>query len=107
MHTYLLMNDRQQQVAAASISFLILVIVFLCPWRVESSGEIQWSPIYQPPMSYERSYDKDYGSQGGSRIKLNEADIAVGVLSLEVLVIVVVGGMMYLYFADSGESNEH
>lgn len=100
------MNDRQQQVVAAAVAFIILVVVFLCPWRAESSGEIRWSPIYQPPMSYVRSYDNAYGSQGGSRIKSDEAHIAFGLLTIEVLAVGVAGGVLYVFFAESDKVDE-
>ena len=104
------MNDRQQQVLAAFISGLILVVVFLCPWRVAPSGEIRWSPIYQPPMSYVRTYDDSLGTKGSSRIESNEAYIDFGVLTLEVLALVLAGGVLFMLSggpeeADKSESN--
>jgi hypothetical protein len=100
------MNDRQNTVVATVVSGLILVVVFLCPWRVESSGELEWSPIYQPPMSYVRSYDADYGRQGGSRIDAEDAEIAVDILVVEVLALLVGGGLFYVFTSDSAEDNE-
>jgi len=105
------MNDRQQQVLAAVVSGLILVVVFLCPWRVASSGEIRWSPIYQPPMSYVRSYDDTHGIKGSSRIETEEAHIDFGILALEVLALAITGGVLYILStgyqeADKGEVSE-
>lgn len=100
------MNDQQNQVVAAVVSGLLLVILFLCPWRVESSGELRWSPIYQPPMSYVRSYDGEHGRLGSSRIVSVEAQIAFDLLALEVLALGMAGGVLYLYFAGSDESDE-
>lgn len=100
------MNERQNQVVATVVSGLLLVVLFLCPWRVESTGEIRWSPIYQPPMSYVRSYDDTRGTQGSSRIESDEAHIAVGVLALEVLALGVAGGLAYLLSAGSDEADE-
>jgi len=100
------MNDRQSQVLASVVSGLILVVVFLCPWRVESTGELRWSPIYQPPMSYVRSYDDTHGIKGSSRIESDEAHIAVGVLALEVLALGVAGGVLYLLSGWSDEPDE-
>lgn len=97
------MNERQNMVVATAVSVLCLVVLFLCPWHVESSGELKWSPIYQPPMSYVRSYEVD---QGGSRIEEEEAHIAYGYLALEVLVVVVVGGVLYVFSAGSNEADE-
>lgn len=101
------MNDRQYQVVATLVSGLILVVVFLCPWRVESSGEIKWSPMYQPPISYVRSYDDAHGTHGSSRIESDgEAHIAVGVLALEVLAFGIAGGVLYLLSAGPEEADE-
>lgn len=92
-------------VATAAVS-LILVVVYLCPWRIESSKELQWSPIYQTPMSYVRSYDTGHGREGSSRIESEEAHIAIGILALEVLAVVVAGGVLYLFFSDSEDDEE-
>ena len=105
------MNDRQQQVVAAVVSGLILVVVFLCPWRDASTGEIRWSPIYQPPMSYVRSYDDTHGTKGSSRIETEEAHIDFGILALEVLALAITGGVLYILStgyqeADKGEVSE-
>lgn len=87
-------------VATGLVGFL-LVVVFLCPWRIESTDAIKWSPIYQPPMSYVRTYDGDFGTKGGSRIDSDDAQIAVDILALEVLLLGVAGGALYLYNSDS------
>lgn len=100
------MNDRQQQIVAAVVSGLILVVVFLCPWRVESSGEIRWSPIYQVPMSYVRSYDDSQGIKGSSRIESEEAHIDYGILALEVLALGAAGVVLYMFAAGSEEADE-
>lgn len=100
------MNDRQNTVVATVVAGLALVLLFLCPWRVESTEEIKWSPIYQPPMSYVRSYDDELGSQGSSRIESEEAQIAVDVFALEVLAVAVAGGVLYVLSSDSGEADE-
>lgn len=100
------MNDRQNTVVATVVSGLILVVVFLCPWRLESTGELKWSPIYQPPMTYVRSYDADYGRKGGSRIDSEDAEIAVDILVLEVLALGVAGALFYVFTADSNEEEE-
>jgi hypothetical protein len=99
------MNEQQNMVVATAVSGLILVVVFLCPWRIESSNELQWSPIYQPPMSYERIYDDDYGQQGGSQINAEEAEIAVGILLLEVLALLTASGLLYVFYSDSSKQD--
>ncbi len=97
------MNEQQNIVVATAVSMLILVFVFLCPWRIESSNELRWSPIYQSPMTYVRSYDVDFEMEGGSKIISEEAHIAVGILALEVVAVIVAAGVLYLFFADSGD----
>ena len=100
------MNERQNMVVATAVSGLILVVVFLCPWRIESTGELRWSPIYQPPLSYVQSYDADYGSRGHSRIESRKAHRAWGILLLEVVVLLVASGGLYLFFAPSEEDEQ-
>lgn len=100
------MNDRQQQGVATVASGLMLVVVFLCPWRVASSEEIRWSPIYQPPMSYVRSYDDAHGTKGSSRIEAEEAHIDFGILALEVLALAVAGGLLFILSAGFQEVDE-
>lgn len=95
------MNDRQNTVVATMIAGLILVLVFFCPWRVESSDDIEWSPIYQPPISYVRSYDDARGRYGGYRLEAEDAHIAVDILALELLAIGIVGGVFYMVSADA------
>ncbi len=97
------MNEQQNIIVATGVASLILVIVFLCPWRIESSNELRWSPIYQSPMTYVRTYDVQ---QGGSRIESEEAHIAIGILVLEVLAVIVAGAVLYVFFADSEDGQE-
>jgi hypothetical protein len=97
------MNDRQNTVVATTVVSLILVLVYLCPWRVETSGEIQWSPIYQPPISYTRTYDPEYGTEGGSRMESDEAEIAYGILGLQLLAVGAAGGAVYVMTGGSTE----
>lgn len=92
--------DWQNTVIATVISGLLLIIVFLCPWRVESTGELRWSPIYQQPMSYVRSYDNQYGRHGSSRIAADEAEIAYDILALEVVIFTIIGGIAYIFSPD-------
>lgn len=98
--------DWQNTVVATVLSGLILVVVFLCPWRIESTGEIKWSPIYQQPMSYVRSYDGQFGRQGSSRITEEEAEIAYGILALEMLALTVAGGVLYIFLPNSSKKNK-
>lgn len=97
------MNEQQNTVVATAVASLILVFVFLCPWRIESSNELRWSPIYQSPLTYVPTYDTQ---QGGSRIESEEAHIAFGLLALEVLAVIVASGVLYVFFADSEDDQE-
>lgn len=99
------MNDRQNTVVATVIAGLLLVTVFFCPWRVESSGEITWSPIYQPPISYVQSYDTR-ASNGVSRFEYEGGEIAIDVLVVQVLLVGAVGGTLYVLVADREEGSE-
>lgn len=96
-------DDWQNTVLATLASGLLLVIVFLCPWRIEKTGELRWSPIYQNPVSYVRSYHDQLGVKGSSRIVSYEAEIAYDILALEVLVLITAGGVLYLFSARSEE----
>lgn len=100
------MNERQNMVVATVAASLILVVVYLCPWRIESTEELQWSPIYQAPMSYVRSYDDEHGTKGSSRIESEEAQIAVNILALEVLAVVIAGSVLYVFFSDPENGEE-
>lgn len=100
------MNERQNMVIATAVTSLMLVVVYLCPWRIESSQELKWSPIYQAPMSYVRSYDAEHGRQGVSRIESEDAHIAVGILGLEIVAVVVAGSVLYVFFSDSKDNEE-
>lgn len=98
------MNDRQNTVVATVVAALILVPVFLCPWRIESSGEIRVSPVYQPPISYVQLHDPNRGGTKRSRFESEAAEIAIGVLGLEVLAVGAVGGVLFVLASD--RSNE-
>lgn len=95
------MTDRQNTVVATGVAALILVPLFLFPWHVApgpgaASPELRWSPIYQEPMSYVRSYDAASGDRGGARLKANSATRAWGVLVLQLIAIGAVGGVLYV-----------
>lgn len=100
------MNERQNMVVANVVVFLMLTIVYLCPWRIESSGELRWSPIYQKPLTYVRSYDDTPGARESIRIESREAHIAVMFLVLEALAVITIGGLLYVFFADSKNNGE-
>lgn len=99
-------NDWQNTVLATFVSGFLLVVVFLCPWRVESTDELRWSPIYQPPMSYVQSYDRQFGQQKSSRIVADDARIAYDILTLEVIGFTVACGILYVFSADPDAEEE-
>lgn len=100
------MNVPQRQVVASVVSGLCLVIVFLCPWRVESTGEVKWSPIYQQPLTYVRTYDRGMGDEGGYRIASEKAHISYGLLALEVLAVGMAGGTLYFFLGGREEDED-
>ena len=97
------MNDRQNTVVATVVAALILIPLFLCPWRVSSSEEIKWGPIFRPPASYVRSYDDSQSQEGSTRLEYEAGEIAVGIMALEVLAVVAVGGVVYVLTGDPEE----
>lgn len=98
------MNDRQNTVVATVIAGLLLLTVYFCPWRVQTTGEITWSPIYQTPISHVQSHDDRRSNQGRSWLEYEDAKIAVDLLLLQVLVLGAVGGGLYLLAADPEEN---
>lgn len=101
------MNVPQRQVVASVVSGICLVVVFLCPWRVESTGEVKWSPIYQQPLVYVRSYDQEIGSRGGYEIQSEQAKIAYGLLALEIMAVGLAGIMGYFFLAGPDPTDNH
>lgn len=89
------MTESQNRVVATLVSALILVPVFLCPWRIEETGELTWSPIYQTPITYVRTYDDGQTREGRSRMEYEQATIAWDLLIAEIVVVAVVGGALY------------
>ena len=90
------MTDRQNTVLATTLAALVLGTVFFCPWRIEPRNELAWSPIYQPPLTYVRTFDAESGRAGGTRIEGPEAEIAYDVLALQVLAVGLAGGAAYI-----------
>jgi hypothetical protein len=88
-------NDRQNTVVATTVAALVLVTVFLCPWRVGADGDVEWSPIYQSPLTYTRTYGPDEGRS--VRIEAeDDAHVAYGLLGLQAFAVVAAGGLVYL-----------
>jgi hypothetical protein len=105
-------TDRQNTVVATAVAALILVPLFLFPWRVApgpgaASAELRWSPIYQPPLSYVRSYDDTYSQRGSTRLETNSATRAWGVLALQLLAIGAVGWVLYVIVGVDPGTDDH
>lgn len=100
------MNDRQNTVVATTLCSLLLVIVFLCPWRVESTNEIQWSPIYQPPMVFVQASDTDPSTRGTEYLEQKAGHVAIDVMALQVLVVGLTGTGFFVLLADSDDEDE-
>lgn len=88
-------SDRQNTVLATTLAGIILVTVFFCPWRVETSRGVAWSPIYQQPMSYVQS-DEGQTHRGISQIEYDDGEIAIDLLLLQVLAVAATGGVLYV-----------
>lgn len=97
------MNDRQNTVVATIAAALVLIPLFFCPWRVTSSDAITWGPIFRPPATYVRSYDNRQSREGSTRLEYEQGEIAVGIMALEVLAVVAVGGVVYVLTGDIEE----
>lgn len=100
------MTESQNRIIATLVAALILVPVFLCPWRVTSTDELTWSPIYQTPISYVRSYDEAQSTTGQSRMEYEPATIAWDLLVLEVVAVAVLGGLLYVRASRRDEDPE-
>lgn len=78
------MNEQQRTVCAIGVVALILAAIFFVPWRVESSGDIEWGPVFRQPVTYSQTYATD---QPGARYAYDDAHIHVGYLLFELLAI--------------------
>lgn len=100
------MNDRQNTVLATTLCSLLLIIVFLCPWRVESTNELRWSPIYQPPMVFVQASDTDLSNRGTARLVEKSGHVAIDVMALQVLVVGLTGTALFILLADTDDEDE-
>jgi hypothetical protein len=57
-------------------------------------------------MSYVRTYDPDFGSEGGSRIEAEDAQIAIDILMLEVVAVGAAGGLLFVLSTESDDNDE-
>lgn len=100
------MNDRQNTVVATTLCSVLLVIVFLCPWRMESTNEIRWSPIYQPPLVFVQPSDADLSTRSTEYLEEKAGHVAIDVIALQILVVGLTGTGLFLLLADSDDEDE-
>lgn len=87
------MNEKQRTVLAIVAAAMILAVLFFAPWRVKSSDEIKWSPLFRPPVSHSLTYETQ---QPSSRYTYDEAEIALGIYVIEILAIGLIGWIAYV-----------
>lgn len=92
------MNDKQRTVLGVATVALIIAIIFFVPWRVESMHAVKWAPIYRAPITYYPSFENN---RIVDRYIYENGHIAAGLYVLEILVIIVVGGVAYTISARS------
>jgi hypothetical protein len=85
------MTEHQRLVLAIAAVSLVLGSIFMVPWRLELTGDLQWGPVYRPPISYVPTYEVGVGSD----LVYREARIASGPLALQLLAIVFSGAVAY------------
>lgn len=85
------MRDPQSFVAATAVALLLIMGVYFTPWRIQPEGEIEWAPIYRPPIgTYTRTATANAANFG-----YKDANVAIDVLAVEVLLIGAVGWVGY------------
>lgn len=98
------MNEKQRMVLGTTAVALILAVMFFVPWRVKSSDEIKWAPMYRQPVSYSHTYATN---RPGSRYVHDEAEIEIGFFLLEILTIGAAGAGGYMLNSGGGQADEH
>ena len=86
------MNDKQSYIVASGAVMLIILTVFLLPWRLERSGELRWGPFYRPPVSYTTTWE---GPMLSTLYEYEEAELAYGVLLVELVAFGSLCGALY------------
>lgn len=91
------MNDHQRTVVAIAVVLLLIAPMFFVPWRTGPESELQFAPIYRPPVSHVRSYASELHD---TRYAYDEGSIAVDLLALEMAMIGLIGWAAYAVSAD-------
>lgn len=99
----LMMNDKKRTVLGVGVVTVILAAMFFVPWRIESSDELKWSPIYRQPVTYSQTYET---RSPGARYAYDEARIDVGFFLLEILAIGAASATGYV-LASGDEKDNH
>ena len=86
------MNEKQRTVLATFAAAMLLAVMFFVPWRLASSEEIRWAPLYRPPVTHSLTYETDLP---GSRYTYPEAEIALGIYILEIVGIGLAGWVAF------------
>jgi len=76
------MNNGQSYVVATGVVLLIILTVFMLPWRLERTGDLRWGPVYRQPITYTTKW---VGPIESATYSYENADLAFGILGLELL----------------------
>lgn len=95
------MNHTQRGVVGTTVIALFVAALFYVPWRIESSGDLQWAPFYRNP-AVGRSTMTDYGIES-RYIELKGRPI-VGLYLLQLAAIGGIGFVAFRAVRDRGES---
>lgn len=96
-----MMNETQRTIRAIAAVAMLLAVLFFVPWRIESSGELKWAPLFRPPVSHSLTYETE---RPGSRYTYDEAEVALEIYFLEILVIGLIGWATFVI--SSGATRE-
>ena len=86
------LQPRERAIVASTIAALLVVVLFFVPWRVEPNDEIVWAPFYRSPITHTTTFEEP----GVTRINYEAGEVAFGILLLQVLGVVAVGGISFV-----------
>jgi len=79
---------RRQEVAVATTAgALVVAVLFFIPWRVESTGDLVWSPLYRRPFSHTSPFEALRDAQ----VYYESVQVAFDIFVLQVLSIAAIG----------------
>ena len=94
------MNEGQSYVVATGTVLLIILTVFLLPWRLQRTGDLRWGPFYRQPITYTTKW---VGPIESATYQYEEADPAFGILALELLGLGLAAGGLFVALKDEHE----